>query len=68
MNEMLLERIYEDQTPDDLIRRAWVGALLVLRIDPIFGQGSKRSAPYSRCSRSFLKTRSACERRCDAVS
>ena len=30
MNQMLLERIYEGQTPDDLIRPAWVGALLVL--------------------------------------
>jgi hypothetical protein len=30
MNQMLLERIYEGQTPNDLIRPAWVGALLVL--------------------------------------
>jgi hypothetical protein len=39
MNETPLEWTYEGQTPDDLIRRAWVGALLVLRIDPIFGKG-----------------------------
>jgi hypothetical protein len=30
MNQMLLGRIYDGQTPDDLIRPAWVGALLVL--------------------------------------
>jgi hypothetical protein len=30
MNQMLLERIYEGQIPDDLIQPAWVGALLVL--------------------------------------
>jgi hypothetical protein len=30
MNQMLLERIYEGRTPDDPIRPAWVGALLVL--------------------------------------
>ncbi len=30
MNQMRLERIYEGHTPDDLIRPAWVGALLVL--------------------------------------
>ena len=30
MNQMLLEQIYHGQTPDDLIRPAWVGALLVL--------------------------------------
>jgi hypothetical protein len=30
MNQMLSERVYDGQTPDDLIRPAWVGALVVL--------------------------------------
>jgi hypothetical protein len=30
MNQMLSERVYNGQTPDDLIRPAWVGALVVL--------------------------------------
>jgi hypothetical protein len=42
MNEMLLERIYEGQTPDDLIRRAWVGAPLVLALGLILAMARDR--------------------------
>jgi hypothetical protein len=43
MNQMLLERIYEGQTPDDLIRPAWVGALLVLVLGLILAIARDRS-------------------------
>jgi hypothetical protein len=43
MNQMLLERIYEGQTPDDLIRPAWVGALLVLVLGLILAIAQNRA-------------------------
>jgi hypothetical protein len=48
MNQMLLERIYEGQTPDDLIRPAWVGALLVLVLGLILGIARDRARRRSQ--------------------
>jgi hypothetical protein len=48
MNQMLLERIYEGQTPDDLIRPAWVGALLVLVLGLILAFARDRARRRSQ--------------------
>jgi hypothetical protein len=48
MNQMLLERIYEGQTPDDLIRPAWVGALLVLVLGLILAIARQRARRRSQ--------------------
>jgi len=48
MNQMLLERIYEGQTPDDLIRPAWVGALVVLVLGLILAIARDRARRRSQ--------------------
>jgi hypothetical protein len=48
MNQMLLERIYEGRTPADLIRAAWVGALLVLVLGLILAIARDRARQRSQ--------------------
>jgi hypothetical protein len=48
MNQMLLERIYKGQTQCDLIRPAWVGALVVLVLGLILAIARQRARRRSQ--------------------
>jgi hypothetical protein len=51
MNQIRLERIYEGQTPDDLILPVWVGALLVLVLGLILAIARHRESTAQRTGR-----------------
>ena len=59
MNQMLSEWVYEGQTPDDLIRPAWFGAL------GIFVLGLVLAIPRDRARVRMLRTRATVERPAD---